>query len=205
VSFAQGRFVCLITVGFVRCHKSYGKEENHLAITRQKKEELVALYKEHIENSSALVFTDYRGATVGHLGRLRDRLRSSGTAYVVTKKTLLNLALEQSGRNVDLSNVTDGSTAVAFLGEDIGTSVKTLKDWIKAEDEAVRVTGALLESDVLNVPQAEALADLPSREQMLSTLLATIIAPASQLVRTINEPGASLARVLQAQADKEAA
>ncbi|HRJ41859.1 MAG: 50S ribosomal protein L10 [Caldilineaceae bacterium] len=176
-----------------------------MAINRQKKEELVALYTEHIEKSSALVFTDYRGAKVGKINSLRSRLRTTGTEYVVTKKTLLNLALEQSGRKLDLSNVMDGSTAVAFLGEDIGTSVKALKDWIKSEADVVRITGAVLDTDVLDVAQAEALADLPTREQMLAKLLATIIAPASQLVRTINEPGASLARVLKAQADKEAA
>ena len=176
-----------------------------MAITRQKKEELIALYKEHIEKSSALVFTDYRGAKVGKINSLRDRMRSNGSAYVVTKKTLLSLALEQCGRSVDLSNVLDGSTAVAFLGDDIGSSVKALKDWIKAEADIVRITGALLDSDVLNVTQAESLADLPTREQMLAKLLATIIAPASQLVRTINEPGASLARVLKARADQEAA
>lgn len=176
-----------------------------MAINRQKKEDLVALYKEHIEKSSALVFTDYRGVSVGKINSLRDRMRSTGTAYVVTKKTLLNLALQQSGRNLDLSNVMDGSTAVAFLGEDIGTSVKTLKDWIRAESDIVRITGAVLETDVLDAAQAESLSELPTREQMLGKLLGTILAPASQLVRTINEPGASLARVLKAQADKEAA
>jgi len=176
-----------------------------LAINREKKEELVALYKEHIEKSSAIVFTDYRGAPVGKINSLRDRMRSNGATYVVTKKTLFNLALQQSGRNLDLSNVMDGSTAVAFLGEDIGTSVKALKDWIRSESDIVRITGAILETDVLNVAQAESLSDLPSREQMLAKLLGTILAPIGQLVRTINEPGASLARVLKAQADKEAA
>ncbi|MBX3052928.1 MAG: 50S ribosomal protein L10 [Caldilineaceae bacterium] len=176
-----------------------------MAITREKKEELVALYSEHIQKSSALVFTDYRGATVGKINGLRDRLRAAGTTYVVTKKTLLNLALQQNGRDLDLSNVTDGSTAVAFVGDDIGTGVKALKDWIKAEADIVRITGAALDNDVLNVTQAESLADLPTREEMLAKLLATIIAPASQLVRTINEPGASLARVVKAHADKDAA
>lgn len=176
-----------------------------MAITRQKKEELVALYSEQIQKSSALVFTDYRGAQVSKINGLRDKLRATGTTYIVTKKTLFDLALKQNGRDLDLSNVTDGSTAVAFLGEDIGTGVKTLKDWIKAEADVVRITGAVLDNDVLNVAQAESLADLPTREEMLSKLLATIIAPASQLVRTINEPGASLARVLKAQSDKEAA
>ena len=176
-----------------------------MAITREKKEELVALYSEQIQKSTALVFTDYRGAKVSKINGLRDKLRMTGTTYIVTKKTLLDLALKQNGRDLDLSNVTDGSTAVAFLGEDIGTGVKALKDWIKAEADVVRITGAVLDNDVLDVAQAESLADLPTREEMLAKLLATIIAPASQLVRTINEPGASLARVLNAYSEKEAA
>ena len=176
-----------------------------MAITREKKEELVALYSEQIQKSTALVFTDYRGAKVSKINGLRDKLRTTGTTYIVTKKTLLDLALKQNGRDLDLSNVTDGSTAVAFLGEDIGTGVKALKDWIKAEADVVRITGAVLDNDVLDVAQAESLADLPTREEMLAKLLATIIAPASQLVRTINEPGASLARVLNAYSEKEAA
>jgi len=176
-----------------------------MAITRQKKEELVALYTEQIENAAALVFTDYRGATVGQLTSLRQRLRTADATYMITKKTLLSRALEQAGRRLDLGQAMDGATAIAFLGEDIGSGVKALKDWIKGEGDAVRIKGAILDADVLDVKQTEALANLPTREQMLSTLLATIIAPASQLVRVINEPGASLARVLQARADQEEA
>ena len=176
-----------------------------MAINREKKEELIALYKEHIAKSTALIFTDYRGASVGKINSLRSRLRSNGAAYVVTKKTLLNLALQQTGRTLDLSNVLDGSTAVVFLGEDIGTGVKALKEWMRTDPDVVRITGAVLDTDVLDATQAESLADMPSRDQMLAKLLATILAPAGQLVRTINEPGASLARVLKAYADKEAA
>lgn len=176
-----------------------------MAITRQKKEELVALYTEQLEQSSALVFTDYRGATVSKINGLRSSLRGAGANYVVTKKTLLNLAMQQTGLDLDLESITEGSTAVAFLGEDIGSGVKALKDWIKAQGDAVRITGGVLDGAVLDVSRTEALADLPTREEMLAKLLATIIAPASQLVRTINEPGASLARVIKAHADKEAA
>ena len=99
-----------------------------MAINREKKEELIALYKEHIAKSTALIFTDYRGASVAKINSLRSRLRSNGAAYVITKKTLINLALQQTGRTLDLSNVMDGSTAVVFLGEDIGTGVKALKE-----------------------------------------------------------------------------
>jgi large subunit ribosomal protein L10 len=90
---------------------------------------------------------------------------------------------------------------VAFIGEDIGKSVTALKDWIK-EAKVIEISGALLESSVLNAEQAESLSDLPTKEQTLAKLLGTINAPASQLVRMINAPGSSLARVINAYVEK---
>ncbi len=174
-----------------------------MAITRQQKEELVKLYTEKLQASSAVVFTDYRGATAQQMNALRDKLRAADSTYMVVKNTLLRLALEQSGRHLDLDGLMEGPNAVAFIGEDIGKGVKALKDWIKQEGDLVAIKGAILDQDVLNASQAEALSELPTREEMLAKLLATIIAPASQLVRTINEPGASLARVLQARVDAQ--
>ncbi|RME61820.1 MAG: 50S ribosomal protein L10 [Caldilineae bacterium] len=174
-----------------------------MAITRQQKEELVKLYTEKLQAASAVVFTDYRGATAQQMNALRDKLRAADSTYMVVKNTLLRLALEQSGRHLDLDGLMEGPNAVAFIGEDIGKGVKALKDWIKQEGDLVAIKGAILDQDVLNASQAEALSELPTREEMLAKLLATIIAPASQLVRTINEPGASLARVLQARVDAQ--
>lgn len=177
-----------------------------MAITREKKEELVAIYKEQIEKSSAIVFTDYRGATVGQINALRDRLRANDTGYMVAKNSLIGIALQQSGRTADLSSLLEGPNAVAFIGEDIGRGVKALNDWIRESGgEIVQIKGGLLENDVLDSARAAALADLPTREEMLAKLLGTIIAPASKLVRVINEPGASLARVLKARAEQQEA
>jgi large subunit ribosomal protein L10 len=175
-----------------------------LAINREKKEELVTIYKEQIERSSALIFTDYRGATVAQVNALRSRLRSNDTNYMVAKNTLIRIALEQSGRQLEYDGLLDGPNAVAFVGDDIGKGVKALTDWIRETGgELVAIKGSILGLDVLDRSQTAALADLPTREQMLAKLLGTIIAPASQLVRVINEPGASLARVLKAHADKQ--
>jgi large subunit ribosomal protein L10 len=177
-----------------------------LAITREKKEELVRVYKEQIEKSSALVFIDYRGSSVAQTHSLRDRLRDSGTTYMVTKNTLLNIALNESGRTLASNDLMDGPSAVAFIGEDIGRGVTALNAWIRENGgELVKIKGAVLENNVLDSSKASALADLPTREEMLAKLLGTIIAPASKLVRVINEPGASLARVLGARAEQQEA
>ena len=176
-----------------------------MAITRQKKQELVVRYKELIENSSALVFTNYKGTSVAQVRALRNKLKDTNTTYVVVKNSLLGIALKESGRVVPEA-LLKGTNGVAFLGEDIGKSVSALNDWIKSA-KIVEVTGALLETSVIEGNSAAQLSDLPTKEQVRAQLLGVISGPARSLVQIVNAPGASLARVINAHADtqKEAA
>jgi large subunit ribosomal protein L10 len=182
-------------------HYQSGKEEGPLAITREKKEELIARYKQEIVKSPAIVFTKYQGATVAQVQALRAKLHEQGATYMVVKNTLLGIALEQSGRG-NPSELLTGGNAVAFVGEDIGKSVTALKDWIR-DAKIMEISGALLESSVLNAEQAESLSSLPTKEQTLAMILGTINAPAGSLARIINAPGSSLARVLNAYVEKQ--
>ena len=175
-----------------------------MAISREKKEELVGLYSEHLENASAIVFTDFRGSTVTQINGLRAKMKEADTRYMVVKNRLLRIALERNGITAELDGLLDGPNAVAFVGEDIGKGVTALKDGIQDLNEIIEIKGGILEQSVLDAAAAAALSELPTREEMLATLLATIIAPATQLVRVVNEPGASLARVLKAHADAQA-
>ncbi len=175
-----------------------------MALSRKKKEELVALYSSYLENASAVVFTDYRGSTVPQINGLRTKLKDADTSYMVVKNRLLKLALEHRGITEDLDELLEGPNAVAFVGEDIGRGVTAVKDGIRVLDEVIEIKGGILEKTVLDATGAAALSELPTREEMLATLLATIIAPATQLVRVVNEPGASLARVVKAHADAQA-
>jgi len=169
-----------------------------LAISRAKKEELVELYQKHSEEAGAIIFTDYRGSTVSELQNLREKLKNTGATYMVVKNRLLKIALE---KRTSAEELFEGPKAVLFSGEDIGSGVKALKDWIKTSS-SVEIKGAVLESSTLDADGASALADLPTKEQTLAMILGTINAPASSLARIVNEPGASLARVLQARADQ---
>jgi large subunit ribosomal protein L10 len=120
-----------------------GKEESRLAITRKKKEQLIAQYKEAIDNASAIVFTDYRGVTVSQIQSLRTKLQESGTQYMVAKNTLLGIALADRGYPKS-DELLSGPNGVAFLGEDIGQGVTAIEDWIKAE-KILEISGALLD------------------------------------------------------------
>lgn len=172
-----------------------------MAISRAKKEELVALYKEELERSSAIVFTSYRGTRVKQIQSLRTSLADSGTNYMVVKNTLLALAMREMGYP-ESEELLSGPNAVAFIGEDIGRGVTALKNWIKAE-KVVEITGAVLETSVLDANGADSLSELPTKEQTLAMILGTINAPAGSLVRMVNAPGASLARVINAHIEKQ--
>jgi large subunit ribosomal protein L10 len=174
-----------------------------LPITRAKKEELLAGYKEHVAKSPAIVFTNYTGVSVAQTRSLRARLKDTGSTVVVVKNTLLAKAFEQVGRKTP-DELLSGPNAAIFIGEDIGKGVTALKDWIK-EAKVLEITGAVLESSVLNASQAEALSDLPTKEQTLARILGTINAPATSLARVIAAPSASLVRVINAYVEKQQA
>ena len=172
-----------------------------MPVTRQKKGELIEEYRELVRNSSALGITNYRGISVKQINSLRGKMKDSGGDYVVTKNTLLRVALEQEGR-ITPAELLAGPNAVVFTSEDVAKSVTALKDWIKAA-KVVEITGAILESSALDATSAEKLSDLPTKEQVLSSILGTLNAPAGTLVRVLNAPLSSLVRVINAHVEKE--
>jgi large subunit ribosomal protein L10 len=191
----------LAAAAFFVCKDSTRKEECRLPITREKKTELVERYKAALDGSSAVVFTNYKGVSVIQINALRAKLKETGSSCVVVKNTLLGLAFEQLGRTPPES-LLNGPNAVIFVGEDIGKSVKALKDWIR-DAKVLEITGAVLESSLLDAKQAENLSDLPTKEQTLAMILGTLNAPAGSLVRILSAPQSSLVRVLNAYVEKQ--
>ncbi len=172
-----------------------------MPLTRDRKVELIESYKTALSESSAVIFTNYKGVSVARINSLRAKLKESNSSYVVVKNTLLGIAYEQLGRTVP-TDLLDGQNAVAFIGEDIGKGVSALKDWIR-EAKLVEISGAVLDDAILNAQQAEALSDLPTKEQVLASILGAINAPASNLARILNAPQSSLVRVINAYVEKQ--
>jgi large subunit ribosomal protein L10 len=172
-----------------------------LAIKREKKVELLELYRNEVKRSSAIVFTNYRGLSVAKLQSLRTKLHGADTNLMVVKNSLLGIALKENNLPQP-DSLLSGPNAVAFVGEDIGNGVTAIMDWIKAERISEIITGALLGQSVLDATGAEALADLPSKAEVLALVLGAINAPASNLARILNAPSASLARVINARAEQ---
>ena len=133
-----------------------------------KKIERVAELKEQIEGSTALLLTEYRGLTVAEITELRKSLRDGGAGFSVIKNTLMRRALEQTDA-AELGSLFDGPSAVAFVHEDPVAAAKSVTAAAK-KFPALVLKGGFVEGRLLGAEEARSLADLESREVMLSKL-----------------------------------
>jgi large subunit ribosomal protein L10 len=145
--------------------------------------------------SGSVVVARYTGLTVAQITDLRRRMKAAGAQLKVIKNRLAKIALVNSGISGG-GDMFVQPTAIAYAKDPV-SSAKIAAEYAKGNEKFVLV-GGLLGKVVLNKSAVENLAKMPSLDQMRATLIGTIQAPATQLVRTINEPGASLARVLEA-------
>jgi len=171
-----------------------------LAISKQRKHELVELYKKWLNESDALVITQYHGLTVSDISKLRAGIRETDGEFHVVKNTLVKMALDDAEREWAEEYFT-GPTAVGVsFGNPTGLA-KAIKDFAK-ESNALEIKGGYLADRMMSVAEINALANLPTMDEMRAKLLQTILAPASQLVRTLAEPGRQVAAVLKAYSEE---
>ncbi|MDY7025324.1 MAG: 50S ribosomal protein L10 [Pseudomonadota bacterium] len=155
------------------------------------------------EALSALV-ADYQGLTVEQLTVLRKEARESGVTVQVVRNTLAKRAV-QGTDYACLEDVLVGPTVLAFSHEDPGAAARLFKKYSK-EYKALEVKALALGGNLLGTDQLEAVASLPTYEEALAKLMATMKAPANKLVQTINAVPTKLVRTLVALKDqKEAA
>ena len=169
---------------------------------RSQKADLVDELKQVFAETSVVVVTRNLGLSVAQSTDLRLKMRDAGAQFKVTKNRLALIALEGS-RYRPIGDLLIGPTALATSGDPVAAA-KVAVDFAKTTDRFEIVGGAMGDT-VLDVNGIKALAALPSLDQLRATLAATLMAPATQFVRTLAEPGASFARVLQARIDQQQA
>ncbi|KKO51392.1 50S ribosomal protein L10 [Paenibacillus sp. DMB20] len=141
----------------------------------QSKQEAVDVVTSKLRGSATTVIADYRGLNVAQVTELRKQLREAGIEFSVLKNTLLRRATA-AAELTELDEVLTGPTAVAFSTEDVVAPAKILNDFAKKND-ALKLKGAVVEGRVIGVDEIKALAELPSREGLLSMLLSVLQAP----------------------------
>ncbi len=153
-------------------------------ITRAEKDALIGGLKKDIEASKAIFLTNVIGLPSNEANALRKNVREAEGKIVVTRNTLFAKAAQGTEAEELLSGL-KGTQAVAFAFGDAPGVAKALKNCGK-EHELVELRGGLLDGKALTPAEVTAIADLPSRDEMLGTLLATFNAPISALARVLN-------------------
>ena len=174
-----------------------------MAISKQRKDELVSQYIKWADQSQAMIVTEYLGMSMKQVDELRAKVRDAGGEFHIIKNTLGEVALKQAGLTLP-PKLLEGSSAIVFAFRDVPGMAKVVKDYGRTS-EFVKIKGGYLEKNPISAAEVLSLADLPPLPVLRAQLLGTIMAPASKLVRTLAEPARQLAAVIQAYAEKEAA
>lgn len=155
---------------------------------------------ERVNASPFLFVVDYTGLTVDKFAELRKRLKGCGAEIHVFKNTLVKKAAERAGYPGDLGKALEGQSAIVTGAQDVCAAAKVMKNFA-SEFEKPKMKAGVLDGALLDAAGIKALADLPAKEVLQANLLGVLQAPASKLVRLLNEPAASLARVLKAKSE----
>jgi large subunit ribosomal protein L10 len=172
-----------------------------LAISRERKKELVSEYVDLLTRSQAVFLAEYTGLTVKQMETLRNEVRNAQSSLSVTKNTLLSYALEQSGKPVP-SDLLAGQIATGFALGEAPALAKILVDYAKKDDK-LKLRGGIMGENLLSPAQVEALATLPPLEHLRAQILGLINAPAQNLASVLAGGVRQVVNVIDAYAKKD--
>ena len=139
----------------------------------------------HINGAQGVVLVDYRGLTVEQDTELRKQLREAGVVYKVYKNTMMNFAFKGTEYEA-LAPYLEGPNAIAISKEDATAPARILSKFAKTAP-ALELKAAVVEGNLYNTEEVKALANIPSREELLSKLLGSMQSPISNLARVLNQ------------------
>ncbi|PSB08725.1 50S ribosomal protein L10 [filamentous cyanobacterium CCP2] len=170
--------------------------------TLENKKEIVSELQASLSEIQLAVVIDYKGLTVAEITNLRNRLRPAGAECKVTKNTLMRIAVQDDPNWQPITELCKESSAFLFIKEDLGGALKAYQEFQKVTKKTV-IRGGAMEGRLLTEDDVKAIADLPSKEQLMAQIAGAINGVATKLAVGINEVPGSLARALQAVADKD--
>ena len=149
------------------------------------KQPIVAEISENIKGAQSVVLVDYRGLTVEQDTRLRKELREAGIVYKVYKNTMMNFAFKGTEFEA-LSEYLEGPSAVAISTTDATAPARIICKFAK-EAKALEVKGGVVEGTAYDAKGITAIAEIPSREELLSRLLGSMQSPVANFARVIKQ------------------
>ena len=170
--------------------------------TLEDKKSIVAELKESLSDSQLTVAIDYKTLTVAEMTDLRNRLRPSGAECKVTKNTLMKIAVADDENWQAMQDICKESTAFLFVKQDIGGALKAYQDFQKASKKTT-IRGGAMEGKLLSEADVKAIADLPSKDQLMAQVAGALNAVTAKIAIGVKEVPNSLARAVKAVSEKE--
>lgn len=171
------------------------------------KQDEVALIREKFDKASTAVFLDFRGVNVEQITSLRSEFRKAGVEYRVVKNTLVKIALKGTAfDNKEVAAQLKGNTGIAWSFEDPSAAAKVVKAFRAVNDANAKlgIKCGVVDAKVMPGAQVESvLATMPGKNELRAMLLATLQAPAANLVRLLQAPAQNLAYLLDAHKRKQ--
>ena len=168
-------------------------------MNREEKAELINTLQATFAASASVVIAHQVGLTVAESSDLRAKMREAGAGFKVTKNRIAKIAV-QGTKDEALADMFTGPTAVGTSADPVAAA-KALVDFAKSNDK-VTIIGGTLDGELLDKAGVEALATLPSLDELRAKLVGLVNAPAAKLARIAQAPAGDLARVIQARADQ---
>lgn len=169
---------------------------------RMEKQETIAALRQVFETSTLVVVSHYSGLTVAQATDLRRKMRDASAEFKVTKNTLAKRAAAGTPYE-GIEDLFKGPTGIAFSKDPVAAA-KVAADYAKTNDKFIIVGGAL-GTQALTAEAVQALAKLPSLNELRGSLVGLIQTPATRIAGVVQAPAAQLARVFNAYATKDAA
>jgi len=174
-------------------------------MNKNEKVDLISEMKEVIDNSSAVYLTDYAGISVADISEIRNQFRKEGVKYKVFKNTLFKRALDESGKYDKLADHLVGMTGYAFAsGDNSVAPAKIIKKYFDATQK-LALKACYIEDQYYDGSKLVELASLPSKSEIIASILSSINAPASGIVGAINAVMRDLVNVVDQISKREAA
>jgi large subunit ribosomal protein L10 len=151
---------------------------------RAEKEQLVSNLRDKLNNAQSLYYTDFTGLNVKRMTELRRRLKRAGIDYVVIKNTLALRAVNESGL---VGTKLKGPTGLV-VGKDPVAAARVLTDFAKEFEDKPAMKGGMLQGKAIDNAQLKRMASLPSREQMLADLAASMQSPMAAFLGALSGP-----------------
>lgn len=156
-----------------------------MPVTKQKKQEVVKELREKIAKAQSIAFAKFHGLSVAKVSAFRRKVKGVGGEYVVTKKTLLGIALKEEGK--EIPGKLEGEVGVIVSYEDALSPFKSATEFAKQEKEAFALLGGIFEGTFVDARTAKALGMIPSREVLVAQVMSVILGNTRKLVYCIDQ------------------